>query len=251
MLSRRSLLRLAAAAAGAYALGGLARGGGLDVALVDAGLHSRAAVATDLPLPSLRPPRDLLEALAELRPRLLILGGDLVDRLTPGPLEALRGLRGLSALAGETLAVPGNHEHWLVNHGRLTWSDLEEALEEAGIGLYRDAVVEAQGLRVALIDWHWPPRRYQRIIDSLGWFELAAVHSPDAFHHATRGAWAAGHTHGGQVCLPGARSLVTNSVYGYTWGLYRRREAMLYVSRGLGEMLPPRLYCPRQLVVLE
>ena len=43
-------------------------------------------------------------------------------------------------------------------------------------------------------------------------------------------------------CLPLNVPVYTISYFGYTWGLYRRGEAVMYVTRGLGEMFP-RIYC--------
>ncbi|WP_309544084.1 hypothetical protein [Pyrobaculum aerophilum] len=44
--------------------------------------------------------------------------------------------------------------------------------------------------------------------------------------------------------------LITNSHFGYTYGLYRRGNAVMYVTRGLGEILP-RVWCDREVVILS
>jgi len=49
-------------------------------------------------------------------------------------------------------------------------------------------------------------------------------------------------------CLPLNVPVYTVSYFGYTWGLYRRGEAVMYVTRGLGEMFP-RIYCRREMVI--
>lgn len=62
----------------------------------------------------------------------------------------------------------------------------------------------------------------------------------------------AGHTHGGQICLPGQRALVTNCDLPtkYASGLSawetNSQQAMLHVSNGLGCSIyqPVRLFCP-------
>jgi uncharacterized protein len=62
-----------------------------------------------------------------------------------------------------------------------------------------------------------------------------------------------GHTHGGQVNVPGIGPLVKASHY--TQRLLRgwsQQRALGYVSRGLGvSLLPLRLNCPPELTVLE
>ncbi len=250
--SRRRLLLLAAAAAAAAAAGGALSSGSLEVTRLDWRLGRRVAVLADLHLHG-PPGRDLVETLHRLKPSLVVLAGDVVDELTPGFDALPEWLSSLLPRGAEGLAVPGNHEHYLARSGRLSLAGLERLLYEAGFTLLRDDMLEAGGLRLAGLDWRDDPRGYAEPAARLESLEpmLAIVHSPDAFPHASRGRWVAGHTHGGQVCLPGARSVVTNSLYGFRWGLYRRGAAALYVSRGLGEMLPPRLHCPRQLLIVD
>jgi uncharacterized protein len=66
----------------------------------------------------------------------------------------------------------------------------------------------------------------------------------------------AGHTHGGQVVLPGVGALVTMArTCGRTTasGWVPNSRAPLYVTRGLGEQrpLPMRVNCPPELLVLQ
>ncbi len=76
-------------------------------------------------------------------------------------------------------------------------------------------------------------------------------HAPDAIVEAADHAVAlvlAGHTHGGQVCLPGGvavhRRLDRTALRGYVKGFHQHGRTGLYVSRGLG-LSPPRfrLFC--------
>lgn len=68
----------------------------------------------------------------------------------------------------------------------------------------------------------------------------------------------AGHTHGGQVCVPGVGALVTNcdlpraQASGLSTWQHARRTAYLEVSAGLGTsiMAPVRFACPPEAVVL-
>lgn len=57
-----------------------------------------------------------------------------------------------------------------------------------------------------------------------------------------------GHTHGGQICLPGERALVTNADIDRerASGLHRYRDMWLEVSNGLGtsKYAPVRIFCP-------
>lgn len=68
----------------------------------------------------------------------------------------------------------------------------------------------------------------------------------------------AGHTHGGQICLPGQRALVTNCDLPtqYASGLsaweFGDKQSMLHVSQGLGCSIyaPVRLFCPPSATLL-
>ncbi len=86
-------------------------------------------------------------------------------------------------------------------------------------------------------------------------------HTPDLIEAAARqrlDLYVAGHTHGGQIRLPGYGALVTFSAYGkrYEAGYYRMAATNLYVSRGLGmegsgNAPRVRFLCSPEIVVLE
>ena len=63
----------------------------------------------------------------------------------------------------------------------------------------------------------------------------------------------AGHTHGGQVCLPGGTPLQSHSRTGrlFVKGLQRIGDHAVYTTRGLGySLLPIRTFCPPELTRL-
>jgi predicted MPP superfamily phosphohydrolase len=89
-------------------------------------------------------------------------------------------------------------------------------------------------------------------------FGLAVVHSPDPAPELAALGYdlvVAGHTHGGQVCLPVRRALVTNSSIPprLASGLARLGPAYLHVSPGLGtsKFAPFRLFCRPEATFLE
>jgi predicted MPP superfamily phosphohydrolase len=57
-----------------------------------------------------------------------------------------------------------------------------------------------------------------------------------------------GHTHGGQICLPGGKALITNCDLptNQAQGLSEYKQTPLHVSGGMGANIftPIRLYCP-------
>lgn len=58
----------------------------------------------------------------------------------------------------------------------------------------------------------------------------------------------AGHTHGGQLCLPGQRALVTNcdAPPRMASGMFQSQKTYLHISQGLGQSIyaPVRIFCP-------
>jgi predicted MPP superfamily phosphohydrolase len=63
-----------------------------------------------------------------------------------------------------------------------------------------------------------------------------------------------GHTHGGQIALPGLGTPITNSRYGQTYaqGLIEGPVCAVFVCRGIGvSALPLRLGVPPEIAVLE
>ena len=60
----------------------------------------------------------------------------------------------------------------------------------------------------------------------------------------------AGHTHGGQIRLPGVTLVLPVGSGRFVAGWYRDTIAPLYVSRGIGTVfVPARLFCPPELPV--
>lgn len=89
---------------------------------------------------------------------------------------------------------------------------------------------------------------------------LGVVHAPyrralDALADRGRDLILAGHTHGGQVRVPGLGALVTNCDLprGQARGLSRHRSAWLHVSAGLGHSMyaPVRFACRPEATILD
>jgi predicted MPP superfamily phosphohydrolase len=169
---------------------------------------------------------------------------------------------------------PKNPAHYLLRTGKkirgapLPWADLRAAFSEHGwldLSNTRRELTVA-GRRVALAgvdDPHLRRDRYQRIAgsaDRSADLRLGLTHSPeprvlDAFAADGYDLVLAGHTHGGQLRLPGYGAIVTNC------GLDRSRargasrwgaHTWLHVSAGLGTSpyAPVRFACPPEASLL-
>jgi len=216
---------------------------------------------------------------AELSPDLVAVTGDLLDpNDDPRPLLAM--LRRLAA-RWPVYYVTGNHEHLL----DLEWARARARGPHSAGQCYHSLGaflkdVSAQGVRV-LENSHQvlafargseaarltiagvsdPSRNHdQALVPGTGPWPRPIVllaHSPDIVIQAEeRGVdlVIAGHTHGGQVCVPGIGALVTRTRVGrrFASGLHQVGGTQLYVSRGIGmTTLPIRFACPPELAVLE
>ena len=85
---------------------------------------------------------------------------------------------------------------------------------------------------------------------------IALVHSPemaDHAHAAGYGLYLCGHTHGGQICLPGGRPLLTQLTrcrHAAT-GLWRHGQMTGYTSSGIGVSDPPiRFNCQGGMAII-
>lgn len=87
-------------------------------------------------------------------------------------------------------------------------------------------------------------------------FSLALVHSPELADEAAAAGhdlYLCGHTHGGQVCLPGGKYLVMPLHRNHDLAIGRWRKGAMhgYTSRGAGTSgLPYRFNCPPEVVAL-
>lgn len=202
------------------------------------GLGVKAAFLVDTHTHFMGPvERQVLEILREERPRIILHGGDIIDEIT-GSLDHVKPY--LSSMeADEKYAVLGNHDYWCGRAG-----ELMQILGECGFKVLRDEVAESGIGKILGIDW-----RDDRKYDSGGRrADIILAHDPNvALYAHNAGLILAGHTHGGVMLGP--LTILANSAY--TRGLYDLGNSMLYVSRGLGSMIPFRPTSPLELVILE
>ena len=91
--------------------------------------------------------------------------------------------------------------------------------------------------------------------EARGVLRVLISHSPDQLAWARRHhvhLMLAGHTHGGQIQLPGLGAVVAPSHYGvkYAGGTFYEPPTVLHVVRGLSSQLPLRLRCPPEIARL-
>ena len=200
------------------------------------------------------------------RTDLIVLTGDLADGydvLEP----CLEHLKALSAPLG-VWAVLGNHDHYCLRGGifRVTRPPSErerrEALAAAGIKLLINEAtrLEIGGGSLALVGVDDASSGRDDLPAALASAERADLvvllsHSPDILDDPAADAAdlvLCGHTHGGQITLPGV-----GSPWAPVWrdrrrcsGLMRAGRALCYVSRGVSSASQARFRCRPEVAVL-
>jgi uncharacterized protein len=219
------------------------------------------AFASDLHLGPTTSRRTLDRAfalLSEAQADVLALGGDYVFlEATPAKARELRAL--VSAVPARVkVAVMGNHDLW-THHGLL-----EDALREAGAHvLVNDAVrLPAPHGEVALLGlddpWTGQPD-VARALAAAGdaRVRIALCHAPEGVPLVSgRGVslLLAGHTHGGQIALPGPTPVLVPGPLGrrFLHGHHRAGDMHVLVSRGVGTTeLPVRTFAPPDVLVVR
>ncbi len=197
-----------------------------------------------------------VDAALDLAPDLMLLGGDLVDEHAPDDVSPLIAeLRRLHAPLG-VYSVLGNHEYARFGSGSAL-DDFINELQDIGITtLVNRGVTVRDDLYLAGIDAIGGG--FGRIGRALadhppGTVRVVAAHKPDVLPLMPEDVelTLCGHTHGGQVRLPGIGPLLYDSRASreYTSGWYRS-PSLGYVSRGLGVgRLPVRIACPAELTL--
>jgi uncharacterized protein len=182
-------------------------------------------------------------------PDLVILGGDYVtwgDRRFVNP--AAEALAPLSAPHG-VFAVLGNHDN---DH------DMPPALASKGFVVLRDArtrlTVRGETLDLAGVRF-WTRRASEiaYVLRGASPNVILLAHTPMRLVEAAALAVPlvlSGHTHGGQIVLPGVGAIAARE-FPVIAGTGRRDSTAIFVSRGVGTVyVPVRLNCPPEVAIL-
>ena len=205
--------------------------------------------------------RKIVAEASGYRPDLALYGGDFVNfipygggRVPPETVAAI--LSGLTAPLGQ-VAVLGNHDR---NYGE---AEVAAALRARGIAVLLDSVIELrfEGTALPILGIHDARRERPESRAALAALDPASpaivlAHDPFWFGHMRSEAhlMLAGHTHGGQICLPGFGPLrnASRAPLRWTYGLIEEEGRRMYVTSGLGcSALPLRIGARPEWVLLE
>ncbi len=193
---------------------------------------------------------------AEQEADLCVLTGDYRFRVS-GPhaqiLPGLRALRDSLRTAEGVVAVLGNHDS----------AAMVEDFEALGIRVLVNETMSLAraGETIHLtgtddVHYYFTAAACEALAAAPPGFKIALIHSAELADVAAEQGFAlylAGHTHAGQVCLPGGRPILTHMsrFRRYAAGLWRHGAMQGYTSSGVGvSALPVRFNCPGEVVLI-
>lgn len=191
--------------------------------------------------------------LAALDVDLVLIGGDIVTARAAEFTASAAAFRLLGA-AAPTYAVLGNHDHYTGEPHAVA-----AGLAACGIEVLhnRHVVIEREGSQLCLAgidDLIMGEPDLDLALEGTSAPVVLLSHNPDVLFEAARRDVAlvlAGHTHAGQIRVPGLPVLVRQSRFRLDQGRYRLGQTELVVSRGLGVVgVPLRVACPPEAVLL-
>lgn len=183
------------------------------------------------------------------RPDLILLGGDYVswrDQRYVHP--AAEALAALSAPHG-VIAILGNHDDD---------REMPAALAAKGFTVLKDArtrltirgeIMDFAGIRY----WTYKIGEIAHVLRGTVPHTILLAHTPKRLFEAQQLAVPAvisGHTHGGQIVLPGIGAIAARE-FPVIAGVEQRQGTTIFVSRGVGTVyVPVRVNCPPEVALL-
>lgn len=197
----------------------------------------------------------LIDRVRRESPDLLLITGDFVDNKRR-PVQAVPTVRrlvsGLTARLG-VYGILGNHDRY----------HLRPHLDNIGLQLLdkESRRIDVDGAPLELLALPGVDRRHltRQLLESyppkeVGIPRLILAHFPDHLRKAEElkpDIYFAGHTHGGQICLPGGFPPIRHDSLPrrFCKGVHRVGNTWLVIGRGMGFTgLPFRLFCPAEVV---
>jgi uncharacterized protein len=199
----------------------------------------------------------IVETVNALNPDVVVVTGDFFSVIHDRALVALdTSFRQLRAPHG-VYAILGNHDHWT------DAPTVDQAVRATGMTLLRNehVVIERDGAQLYLagLDDIWEQQHdLEAALDGIPAESpvILLAHEPDYADTAATdgrvGLQLSGHSHGGQVRLPGQGALQLPYLgQKYDAGKYEIEQMTLYVNRGVGMIAPyVRFGCPPEITFI-
>ena len=198
----------------------------------------------------------IIERLRGLRYDLCVITGDFrADTMGDYGAAVAEMCKIIPHIETPVYAILGNHDY----------IEMVLPLEEAGMRFLLNENVKLQrgkqSLFLAGIDdsFTYETDDFGRACQGIppGAFSILLSHSPDTFRRACATGFSfmlSGHTHGGQICLPGGFPLIKNArcPNRMVRGAWEYHDMQGYTSAGTGACgVPVRFFCPPEIVIHE
>jgi predicted MPP superfamily phosphohydrolase len=190
-----------------------------------------------------------VETLMAHTPDLVVVGGDYVtNRDLRYARPAARALAGLAAPHG-VFAVLGNHDDEREVPAALAAGGFEVLKDERTRITIKGEQVDLAGLR------YWTHRvgDITRVLKGASPTLILIAHTPKRLIEPASLSvplLLSGHTHGGQIVLPGLGAIAARE-FPVVAGSAHRENTTVFVSRGVGTVyIPVRLNCPPEVAIL-
>ena len=203
---------------------------------------------------------EVVAALAEAEPDIIVLTGDLIDS-GKTDVEAALSFAEQAAAIAPCYAVTGNHEAWSGD----AWDVLRTGLLDAGVVLLENEklFLDREGETVALLGLSDPAfgsdqAALLRELTAGEGYTILLSHRPERmmlYAEADVDLVFSGHAHGGQFRFPIVGGLVAPDqglFPEYDAGRFRQGDTLMLVSRGIGNsIIPLRVNNRPELIVAE
>ncbi|MBS1718724.1 MAG: metallophosphoesterase [Armatimonadetes bacterium] len=192
--------------------------------------------------------RQALEMAVSLKPDALLITGDFFSNHDPLSDKSLvHALEPLQEARCPVLGILGNHDY-KCGIGRLY-----RVIKGSNVKILCNKKAEVRGVTIAGYDDGLFGNPDPRFIDltNVSRSMISMVHEPDyvATVPTNSSLVLAGHSHGGQICMPNGKPFYTHlGALTYYSGYYPDAPAPLFVSNGVGTVGPDiRLFCPPEI----
>ncbi|MGC1178554.1 MAG: metallophosphoesterase [Methyloceanibacter sp.] len=205
----------------------------------------------DMSEPAMRRVADLL---GEINYDICVLTGDYRAKTFGTYAEALSGTARIrERIKGPVFGVLGNHDTIrmvpaLEQMGIRMLLNESEAIERGGFRVHLAGIDDAHFYRMDNIEKAAQGFAHDE-------FSILISHTPEIYRqaaHADFNLLLAGHTHGGQICLPGGIPITLDSVLPRSMGAgsWKYHDMIGYTSVGAGaSIVPVRFNCPPEITV--
>lgn len=195
------------------------------------------------------------------RPDMICFTGDFVSLGKTFDQAGLARLLRMASGTAPAYAVFGNHDGgpWRSRHGgRPSFEVLGDLIDASGVKMLHNRAVRLGDLAIVGLGDYWsaefhPGRAFAKMEPARATIVLA--HNPDTKDAIGERRWdlmLSGHTHGGQVRVPGVDPRWTPvDDKRFVSGLYGWNGRQLFITRGIGSPKHVRAFCRPEVAVLD